>query len=72
MYYPTAAFRRILVALGILDSVATTKIAGGSQLFSSVAGVPGATFVTAIRLDTTNKLCYVWDGSQYVKIADYA
>lgn len=43
-----------------------------ATLFSSNAGVPGAVFVSFIRLDTTNKLCYAWDGTQYVKIADYA
>lgn len=41
-------------------------------LFSSNAGAPGSTFVSVIRLDTTNKLCYVWNGTSYTKIADYA
>ena len=44
----------------------------GTALFSTNAGVPGATFVTPLRLDTTNKHLYVWDGTQYVKVSDYA
>jgi hypothetical protein len=61
---------RIVAATEAPDYAGDGDAAG--TLFSSNAGVPGATFVTLIRLDTTNKLCYVWDGSQYVKIADYA
>lgn len=60
-YFPSRWFAQIFALL-----------ASSGALFSSNAGVPGATFVTLIRLDTTNKLCYVWDGTQYVKIADYA
>lgn len=60
----------------IADAAAAPDYAGdgaeAGALFSSNAGVPGAVFVSFIRLDTTNKLCYAWDGAQYVKIADYA
>lgn len=54
----------------------TEVIAAGSDttgaLFSTNAGVPGSTFVTPIRLDSTNKLLYVWNGTSYTKVADYA
>jgi hypothetical protein len=42
-----------------------------ASLFSTNAGAPGATFVTVLRLDTTNKHLYVWNGSAYVKVSDY-
>jgi hypothetical protein len=44
--------------------------AGG--LFSTNAGVPGSTFITPLRLDSTNKHLYVWNGTSYTKVSDYA
>lgn len=44
----------------------------GQAILSTVAGAPGSTFVTLIRIDTTGKHTYVWDGDSYVLIADYA
>lgn len=49
---------------------AGSDAAGG--LFSTNAGVPGSTFVTPLRLDSTNKHLYIWNGSAYVKVSDYA
>lgn len=58
-YYPVDWFMNLIEA-------------APTVLFSTNAGLPGAVFVSLIRLDTTNKHCYVWDGTQYVKISDYA
>jgi hypothetical protein len=61
VYYPVTLWSRII-----------SLVFKTGMLFSTNAGVPGATFVSAIRLDSTNKLVYAWDGTQYVKIGDYA
>lgn len=59
-YYPTAWF-----AAMVGDN-------SNSTFFTTNAGVPGSTFVSLLRLDTTNKHLYAWDGTQYVKVSDYA
>lgn len=66
-----AAAHNAAAAITPVSFLPAANQAGGS-LFSSNAGLPGAVFVTAFRLDTTNKHLYAWDGAQYVKVSDYA
>jgi len=67
VYYPKAKMEAILAEAQIPAGAAED-----GALFSENAGAPGSTFVTLIRLDTSGKDCYVWDGTQYVKIGEYA
>ena len=71
-YYPTDWFQALLTAATTLNPSEIFAAIPASVFFSTNAGVPGATFVSLIRVDSTNKHCYVWDGTQYVKISDYA
>lgn len=59
-------------AIPTLTQVLNAGSDTGGALFSTNAGVPGSSFVTPIRLDSTNKLLYVWNGTSYTKVADYA
>lgn len=53
------------------DGTHSPVVSLGGTIFSTAATTPGSTFVTHIRQDSrTNGGLYVWDGTQYVKVAN--
>lgn len=54
------------------ETTAITDSDSGTLIFSTNAGAPGGVFVTLFRLDSAAKHLYIWDGTQYVKVSDYA